>query len=295
MTEEKIIPWEKLPITNTFMFNKVMTSDLDACRGVIETLLGIKISRVECVQDEKTLEVDALAKGVRFDVYVSNSSQVFDVELQMVNRGDLPMRARYYQSVADVENLNRGMSYSEMKENYTLFLCPFDLFGKNLPVYTFENTCREAPEIKLNDKTLKVFYNFKRYDMIPDEERKRLLEFFSSGRSASKLTGRLDTILHELRGKQKWRNEYMTWEMMLKERHDDGRDEGIAIGEKRGRAEGRTEGRAEGRTEGRAEGRTEGIAEGKIETARNMLKNGLSADLITKCTGISAQQISELL
>ncbi|MBD5411919.1 MAG: hypothetical protein HDR51_04135 [Treponema sp.] len=59
----------------------------------------------------------------------------------------------------------------------------------------------------------------------------------------------------------------MTWEMMLKERHDDGRNEG----------------------------RTEGIAEGKIETARNMLKNGLSADLITKCTGISAQQISELL
>ncbi|MDE6245840.1 MAG: hypothetical protein K2M50_09345, partial [Treponemataceae bacterium] len=124
-------------------------------------------------------------------------------------------------------------------------------------------------------------------DMIPDEERKRLLEFFSSGRSASKLTGRLDTILHELQGKQRWRQQYMTWEMMLKERHDDGRDEGrtegIAIGEKRGEKR------------GRAEGRTEGIAEGKIETARNMLKNGLSADLITKCTGISAQQISELL
>ena len=291
MTEEKIIPWEKLPITNTFMFNKVMTSDLDACRGVIETLLGIKISRVECVQDEKTLEVDALAKGVRFDVYVSNSTQVFDVELQMVNRGDLPMRARYYQSVADVENLNRGMGYSALKENYTLFLCPFDLFGKNLPIYTFENTCREAPEIKLNDKTLKVFYNFKRYDMIPDEERKRLLEFFSCGRSASKLTGRLDVILKELRGKQKWRNEYMTWEMMLKERHDDGRDEGIAIGEKRGR----TEGIAIGEKRGEKRGRAEGMAAGKIETARNMLKNGLSADLITKCTGISAQQISELL
>ena len=111
----------------------------------------------------------------------------------------------------------------------------------------------------------------------------QFLEFFSSGRSASRLTGRLDTILHELQGKQRWRNEYMTWEMMLKERHDDGRDEGIAIGEKRGEKR------------GRAEGRTEGIAEGKIETARNMLKNGLSADLITKCTGISAQQISELL
>ena len=83
----------------------------------------------------------------------------------------------------------------------------------------------------------------------------------------------------------------MTWEMMLKERHDDGRNEGrtegIAIGEKRGEKR------------GRAEGRTEGIAIGiqqtQIETARNMLKDGLSADLITKYTGISAQQISELL
>ena len=83
----------------------------------------------------------------------------------------------------------------------------------------------------------------------------------------------------------------MTWERMLKERHDDGRNEGrtegIAIGEKRGEKR------------GRAEGRTEGIAIGiqqtQIETARNMLKDGLSADLITKYTGISAQQISELL
>ena len=291
MTEEKIIPWEKLPITNTFMFNKVMTSDLDACRGVIETLLGIKISRVECVQDEKTLEVDALAKGVRFDVYVSNSTQVFDVELQMTNRGDLPMRARYYQSVADVENLNRGMGYFALKENYTLFLCPFDLFGKNLPVYTFENTCRETPEIKLNDKTLKVFYNFKRYEMDSDEDRRQLLEFFSSGKSAPGLTGRLDTILHELQGKQRWRQQYMTWEMMLKERHDDGRDEGrtegIAIGEKRGVKI--------GEKRGRAEGMAIGIQQTQIETARNMLKDGLSADLITKYTGISAQQISELL
>ena len=63
----------------------------------------------------------------------------------------------------------------------------------------------------------------------------------------------------------------MTWEMMLKERHDDGRDEG------------------------RTEGIAIGIQQTQIETARNMLKDGLSADLITKYTGISAQQISELL
>ena len=83
----------------------------------------------------------------------------------------------------------------------------------------------------------------------------------------------------------------MTWEMMLKERHDDGRNEGrtegIAIGKKRGVKI--------GEKRGRAEGIAIGIQQTQIETARNMLKDGLSADLITKCTGISAQQISELL
>ena len=63
----------------------------------------------------------------------------------------------------------------------------------------------------------------------------------------------------------------MTWEMMLKERHDDGRNEG------------------------RTEGIAIGIQQTQIETARNMLKDGLSADLITKYTGISAQQMKGLL
>ena len=33
MDSEKIIPWKKLPITNTFMFNKVLASDMDVCKG----------------------------------------------------------------------------------------------------------------------------------------------------------------------------------------------------------------------------------------------------------------------
>ena len=87
----------------------------------------------------------------------------------------------------------------------------------------------------------------------------------------------------------------MTWEMMLKERHDDGRDEGIAIGKKRGRTEGIAIGEKRGEKRGRTEGIAIGIQQTQIETARNMLKDGLSADLITKYTGISAQQISELM
>ena len=61
------------------------------------------------------------------------------------------------------------------------------------------------------------------------------------------------------------------------------------------RAEGLAEGRAEGRIEGRAEGKAEGLAEGKTSqqmlTARTMLSDGMSIDLVAKYTGLTKSQI----
>ncbi|AYA40044.1 Rpn family recombination-promoting nuclease/putative transposase [Xenorhabdus nematophila] len=60
--------------------------------------------------------------------------------------------------------------------------------------------------------------------------------------------------------------------------------------EQKGREQGRTEGRAEGRTEGRAEGREEG----KLETARALLRHGVSLDIIVTSTGLSREKIEAL-
>ena len=46
--------------------------------------------------------------------------------------------------------------------------------------------------------------------------------------------------------------------------------------------------------EGEAKGRAEGKAEGKAETALAMLANGLDIALVSKCTGLSEQQIRDL-
>ena len=61
-----------------------------------------------------------------------------------------------------------------------------------------------------------------------------------------------------------------------------------------GRAEGRTEGRAEGRTEGRAEGLAEGRKEEKYSIAKSMKANGINIDTISKCTGLTPEQIEAL-
>ena len=56
----------------------------------------------------------------------------------------------------------------------------------------------------------------------------------------------------------------------------------------------RLEGREEGRMEGREEGREEGVKMKAFETARKMLADGLSIDLIAKYTGLSIETVGAL-
>ena len=57
---------------------------------------------------------------------------------------------------------------------------------------------------------------------------------------------------------------------------------------------GRSAGRAEGRAEGLAEGRAEGRAERELEIAKAMKQQGLSMELIARCTGMPETEIESL-
>src|SRR5574344_354773 len=134
LTGTPVLKWQDVPITNNFMFSKIM-SDKTLCKEFLEVMLEIRIDHLEEISTESTLKTDLYAKGVRFDVYVQDSSRVFDIEMQMCDTRELPKRARYYQSVCDVDTLDAGSFYSDLKETYVLFICPFDLFGRELPCY----------------------------------------------------------------------------------------------------------------------------------------------------------------
>ncbi len=60
--------------------------------------------------------------------------------------------------------------------------------------------------------------------------------------------------------------------------------------EQKGREQGIKQGIEQGRTEGRAEGREEG----KLETARALLRHGVSLDIIVTSTGLSRDKIEAL-
>ena len=119
------------------------------------------------------------SKGVRFDVYTKDENRIFDIEIQTTTQKNLPKRARYYQSVIDMDNLSHGEKYSQLKDSYVIFLCLFDPFSENLPVYFFENICRGDDKIKLNDGAYKVFFNAADYAKIENDEEKNFFKFLS--------------------------------------------------------------------------------------------------------------------
>ncbi len=60
------------------------------------------------------------------------------------------------------------------------------------------------------------------------------------------------------------------------------------------KSEAREAGLAEGRAEGRVEGRAEGLKEGKLEIAKSMKEENLDIDIISKCTGLTKEEINNL-
>ena len=77
-----------------------------------------------------------------------------------------------------------------------------------------------------------------------------------------------------------------------------GREEGIQRGREEGIQRGREEGIQRGREEGIQRGREEGIQRGReegiLETAKNLIQQGIPLDVIAKATGLSKKELAQL-
>ena len=275
--------WKNASLSNNFIFCRVMSENLDLCKDFLEMLLNIQIERLELSQAEKTIDVDFLSKGVRFDVYVKDGTgRCFDIEMQTTDRKNLPKRARYYQGILDISNLNQGFDYEELHESYIIFLCLDDVFKKGLPIYTFRNVCEEDGKTPLNDGTIKVFCNARKYDKMPTERLRTffryLLENKADGSGFAKSLE--EKVMRAKIPTEQWRTQMtLEQEMYFIKKH--AREDGYAEGYKVAVAE-------------KEEAFKEALNEEKLENARKLKDSGVSVEIISKCTGLSLEQVLEL-
>ena len=135
-------------------------------------------------------------------------------------------------------------------------------FGFDLPCYSFSNTCKEKPDLSLNDESHKIFFNASAFKQEKNLEKKSILEYIIDKKSTSDFTEQLDDLVELTKINELFRSDYMAW------------------------------GLAEFDAEQR--GKKEGEYQAKIETAKNMLKNNISINIISDCTGLSIQTIKNL-
>lgn len=232
-----IKPFEDLEFSDDFIFYKVM-QDKDACKGIIERLLQIKIDHIEYPELQKTIQPYYTTKGVRLDVYVKDSDKVFNVEMQNRIFPELGKRARYYQSMIDIDSLLKGQDYSELPESYVLFICNQDPIGDGRPRYNFITLCKQDRNLQLNDKIEKVFYNVKEYKKEEDPELKAFLNFVCTSDSTDSFTTELKTLVSRLKQAESNKTEYMSMNLhdqdIQREAREKALKEGERIGEEKG-------------------------------------------------------------
>ncbi|WP_296664316.1 Rpn family recombination-promoting nuclease/putative transposase, partial [Treponema sp. UBA753] len=265
-------PYEELFFTDDFLFSKIMR-DEEIAKGVVENLLGIKIKKVDFLSSQYSIGELYAGKGIRLDAYLEDSGKVIDIEMQSVVQMDEGLRMRYYQSIIDIEHLNRGERYRNLKESYVVFICLNDPFGDGKAVYNFATKEVDGERI-LNDRIHKVIYNASGFEKAKEPKVRAFLKFVKERAATDLLTRKIQEAVDTCKYHQKWRAEYMLWEDQVTEWKEEAREIG--------------------RTEGKAQGLKEGALNKAVETAKKMIKKCIDLNTISECTGLSLEEVNRL-
>ena len=160
--ESILAPLQKLNLMDDFLFDAA-TGDLETCRIIIELSLGIRIRNIAWKEGQKVIRNLPGNRGIRMDFYVEDDrGRVFDVEMQKRNEGNIPKRTRFYQALIDAPMLKSGeRGFDSLKPAYIVVICGFDLYGYGLYRYTFDNRCKELPDLVMGDECSKIILNTK--------------------------------------------------------------------------------------------------------------------------------------
>jgi len=199
----------------------------------------MEIQELSFVESEKSFRNHIAGKGIRLDMYIKDvNGNSYDVEMQLENTGELPLRSRYYHSEMDGYQIKRGVKYNALKKSIVIFVCNFDLFKKNQSIYKFSTLCENNPGIKLDDlrETYFVYISGSREGL--KDKTVNLLDYLKTWKPMDMYTEQLEDRVRTLRRDDEWRENYMTLEMKLDMKFEDGRkvgyDQGLAQGLQQG-------------------------------------------------------------
>ncbi len=241
---------KNLTLLDRFLFAETM-EDVEAYQALLRIILGDEaLNLLTPAQTEKEFRTAPWLKSIRVDVYVMDENgTVYNTEVQQRKRDDLVRRTRYYQALIDSSLLAPGeVNYNSIKDTTIIMIMPFDLFGKDRFIYTFEEVCKEDSSLNLQDGAKRIFINTKgkNYQDVSSEFI-ALMKYFEYNEDTEEPTDEdssnsnllvIKNRVAAVKASEEVGIRYMNkWEEEDLIRHE-AKEEGLAEGRAEGRAEG---------------------------------------------------------
>ncbi len=297
--------------------------------GLLLSLLGKKITIKHFLESEGNQE-DMLDKYNRVDMLAEDEDgELIIVEIQNNHEITYFHRMLYGVSKAITDYIEKGDSYDKVRKVYSVNIVYFELGQGKDYVYHGKTEFKGLHEphdlLKLSARQSEKFLGVKEgnvrerqdagdlfpeyyilrvndFDKVATTPLDEWIDFLKTGNISDDTQAaglaearnrlRIDSLPDkDRRIYERYMESVRHMRSLFDTSHDDGYNEGRALG----RAEGLEEGIAKGMEEGMAKGMEEGIAKGRAEErlklAKSMLAQGIPAEMVAKVTALAVDDI----
>lgn len=271
-------PLTELTLLDRFLFNEVMEQP-ENLRVLLEIILGKEIVLKYLPESEKETRTSPVNRFIKLDVWaMDEDDSIYDTEVQQKNTYNLPKRSRYYQGVIDSRLLKPGIAdFNNLNDLFIIIIAPFDLFKKDLYLYTFRMQCEESPGLHLDDGVTRIFLN-------------------THGKNSRDVSHDLIELLHLIEHTNESGKTYQNTELQkMSERVREIQNNSEVSVKYMQAWEERVIEQQEAREEGRIEGRMEGRMEAHLIQIRKKLMKGFDAGQIAEALELDKTEVEALI
>lgn len=169
--------YEELELKDDFMFSVIMR-DPKYVKPFLETILRIKIAKIEYPEVQKNIDIAAGAKGIRLNVYVEDENRCSEDTALTLNDGIVKIILNTKGTLDDVSpEMKRLLDYVD---------------GKGVSD-TFTRDLEEAVQSARQNEKWRLDYM-----TLQQEYRERFQEGKAEGIKEGKIVGKIETLYEEL-------------------------------------------------------------------------------------------------
>lgn len=148
-----------MTLMSDILFNAFMNENKECMAYILSVIMDRNDLNINRLETQYTIP-NPFSRGVRFDVFATDDyGHEYDVEVQQVDSGAIPKRARYNSSMMDYRALDKGQDWEKLPATCVIFITENDVLGGDKPIYHIERCIRELENKSFGDKTQIIYIN----------------------------------------------------------------------------------------------------------------------------------------